>query len=202
MTVSLWQETAQPREAISHDVVVVGAGIVGSYAAHVLTERGRDVALVERRFPASGASGRNAGLVLVGTRDYYVEAIERFGRDEAREIWALTVDNVARMRALSKEYGVEHQETGASYLAFDDPVADQLAESAKLLERDGFQAEYVDKDRPTSRRIQRTLLRPLRERQAQPSMRTTKCSTSRGTVGTWLFTVVCTSFTAKKYSSR
>jgi glycine/D-amino acid oxidase-like deaminating enzyme len=113
----------------------------------VLTERGKDVALVERRhFPASGASGRNAGLVLVGTRDYYVEAIQKFGRDMAREIWTLTADNVARMRALSKQYGVEHQEAGASYRVFDDPVAEQLAESAKLLQRDGFDAEYLNED--------------------------------------------------------
>ena len=63
MTVSVWQEMASPISAVSHDVVVVGAGLVGSYIAGLLTDSGRDVALVDKGFPAAGASGRNAGMV-------------------------------------------------------------------------------------------------------------------------------------------
>ena len=31
MTVSHWQETAGGQQRVSHDVVVVGAGLIGSY---------------------------------------------------------------------------------------------------------------------------------------------------------------------------
>ena len=54
MTVSVWQQADEPLEA-EHDDVVIGAGIVGSYAATLLVQRGRNVALVDARFPAAGA---------------------------------------------------------------------------------------------------------------------------------------------------
>ena len=59
MSVSRWQEVAEPLQA-EHDDVVIGAGIVGSYTATLLHQRGRDVAVVDARFPAAGASGRGA----------------------------------------------------------------------------------------------------------------------------------------------
>ena len=75
MTVSVWQETAAPATKVTHDVAVVGAGLVGSHLAGLLTEAGRDVALIEARYPAAGASGRNAGMVLLGVRHSYAEAV-------------------------------------------------------------------------------------------------------------------------------
>lgn len=50
------------------DVVVVGAGIAGFCTAWELRKRGFDVALVEQRFAAYGASGRNPGTVWLQTR--------------------------------------------------------------------------------------------------------------------------------------
>ena len=82
MTVSVWQDAAAPAIKVTHDVAVVGAGLVGSHLAGLLTDAGRDVALIEARYPAAGASGRNAGMVLLGMRYQYAEAVERFGRDE------------------------------------------------------------------------------------------------------------------------
>jgi glycine/D-amino acid oxidase-like deaminating enzyme len=50
------------------DVVVVGAGVVGSATAYELARRGVDVALVEREAPGFGASGRNPGYLWSHTR--------------------------------------------------------------------------------------------------------------------------------------
>jgi glycine/D-amino acid oxidase-like deaminating enzyme len=47
------------------DVVVVGGGIVGCAAAFELTRQGASVVLIERDELASGASGRNHGLLVV-----------------------------------------------------------------------------------------------------------------------------------------
>ena len=159
MTVSVWQETTAPAIQVSHDAAVVGAGLVGSHLAGLLTEAGRDVALIEARHPAAGASGRNAGMVLLGVRHSYADAVDRFGRDRARELWGLTAKNIRRMAELAKRFGVESEEVGASYIAADRAHALELEKSARLLERDGFAAEFVDGD-PLDRGFVTTLLQP------------------------------------------
>lgn len=159
MSVSVWQEHAAPPTEVEHDVVIVGAGLVGSYTAGLITAAGRDVALVDRHHPAAGASGRNAGMVLVGTRDAYAEAIERFGVDRAREVWTLTVENVRRMREIATRSGVEHEESGATYLSTDPSYSALLQQSAKMLQRHKFEAEFTDRD-PLERGFDAALLQP------------------------------------------
>lgn len=50
------------------DIIVVGAGIVGLCTAFELSKRGFDVVIVEQRFFAFGASGRNSGALWVQAR--------------------------------------------------------------------------------------------------------------------------------------
>ncbi len=144
MTVSKWQEVPDPMEAV-HDDVVIGAGIVGSYAATVLRQRGRDVALVDARFPAAGASGRNAGFVLTAQRETYPVLIEQVGRERAREILAMVRDNLARMRSLVKEFDVPIEE-GAIHLAETQADARELESWARELEADGTVVEFAQGD--------------------------------------------------------
>src|SRR5438552_12166949 len=49
----------------SSDLVVIGAGIVGAACAHELARAGARVRIVERGFPASGASGACEGNLLL-----------------------------------------------------------------------------------------------------------------------------------------
>jgi glycine/D-amino acid oxidase-like deaminating enzyme len=50
----------------SAEVVVVGAGVIGTSVSYWLARRGLDVLLLDSRWPAWGASGRNAGFMLAG----------------------------------------------------------------------------------------------------------------------------------------
>ena len=107
MTVSIWQEIPDPIQA-EHDDVVIGAGIVGSYTATCLHERGRDVALVDARFPAAGASGRNAGFVLTAQRESYPDLIKQVGRDimklpvtwQGHNESAVVIDRAGKVRGM------------------------------------------------------------------------------------------------------
>ncbi len=63
------------------DVVVVGAGIAGLCTAWELKRRGFDVVVVEQRFPAFGATGRNPGSLWLQTRRTGLELdLARAGR--------------------------------------------------------------------------------------------------------------------------
>ena len=140
MTVSVWQEMPEPIQA-EHDDVVIGAGIVGAYTATLLRERGHDVALVDARFPAAGASGRNAGFVLTSQREPYPVLIEQIGREAAREILTMVRENVLLMRSLADRYAVP-LEDGAAHLAETHAEARELEGWARELEADGATVEF------------------------------------------------------------
>lgn len=126
--------------------MVIGGGIVGTYAALLLREAGHDTVLLEARDIASGATGRNAGMALSGLVDYYSVAVERYGRAQARELWSLTVENRLRTEELLTRCGVEYEQSGSLLLAGDNDEARVLEKSARLLSADGFDVEYLPHD--------------------------------------------------------
>jgi gamma-glutamylputrescine oxidase len=120
----------------------VGAGVVGALVAARLTREGFDTAVLEARRVAGGATGRSLGMVLAGLPRDYSWAVSVYGRQRAREIWALTAGGRERLVEAAKRLGVPIQRTGSLALAVDDEEADALWESAKLLREDGFDVSY------------------------------------------------------------
>ena len=59
--------TSSSVTSAANDVVVVGAGIVGTCIAHALRKRGLDVVLVDRDPPGSGCSFGNSGAISPGS---------------------------------------------------------------------------------------------------------------------------------------
>lgn len=66
---------------VSHDVIIVGGGIMGASAAFFLRRRGRSVALLERGLVGQQASGTNFGNI----------------RRQGRPLWQLPLSNRASM---------------------------------------------------------------------------------------------------------
>jgi glycine/D-amino acid oxidase-like deaminating enzyme/nitrite reductase/ring-hydroxylating ferredoxin subunit len=73
-----------PREV---DVVVIGAGITGLTAAHLLKRSGRTVAVVERERIGSGETGNTSAHLAFVTDLRLTELAKRFGRNAARLVW-------------------------------------------------------------------------------------------------------------------
>ena len=144
MTVSFWQPVPDPIRA-EHDDVVIGAGIVGSYAAWILKQRGRDVALVDARHPAAGASGRNGGFVMTSQRESYPDLVEQVGRDAARHMLEMVCDNVRRMRQIATQFNVPYDD-GAVHVAETRAEARELERWARLFESDGVTLEFTERD--------------------------------------------------------
>jgi glycine/D-amino acid oxidase-like deaminating enzyme len=127
------------------DVLVIGGGITGVSLLHHLAKRGIDAVLVERNHLASGASGRNAGFLLAGVADSYVEAVRIFGRSRARDIWNMTIENhIEEIEAIVGQQ-VGHVRKGSAIVASGEKEAQQLAESAELLREDGFECGWDGK---------------------------------------------------------
>jgi gamma-glutamylputrescine oxidase len=124
------------------DVVIVGGGITGVSLLHHLARRRIDAVLVERAHIASGASGRNAGFLLAGVAASYAEAVRSYGRDRAREIWALTSENHDLMIEAARGQAVGYRRLGSVTLASGEEERAQLAESAQLLGEDRFRTNW------------------------------------------------------------
>jgi gamma-glutamylputrescine oxidase len=119
------------------DVVVVGGGITGVSALHWLGLRGADAVLLERSRLASGASGRNAGFLLMGVAANYAMAVRTYGRDVAREVWAFTADNHALLaEMLHGRAG--YAQRGSTTLAVTEEENELLRESEALLREDSL----------------------------------------------------------------
>jgi glycine/D-amino acid oxidase-like deaminating enzyme len=98
--------------------------------------------LVERHHIAAGASGRNAGFLLAGVAESYADAVRIYGRERARDTWQMTIENhTAEIEAIRGQ-DVGHRRQGSQILASGEDEAALLAESAQLLNEDGFEASW------------------------------------------------------------
>jgi glycine/D-amino acid oxidase-like deaminating enzyme len=156
-SVSFWQDEVAVfsaagvpplKETVEAEVAVVGGGITGAAAALWLAREGADVALLEGRRIAAGASGRNGGFLLSGTAESYGVAVERFGRERTRRIWAFSAANrelatalVAELEQLGWPSG--YRPTGSLRIAATASEQAEHEAGLALLREDGWQAELV-----------------------------------------------------------
>ncbi|MBK8136380.1 MAG: FAD-binding oxidoreductase [Chloroflexi bacterium] len=141
MSVSIWQ--AEGHEPIREvDVLVVGAGLVGCAAAMFFAQAGREVVVTEMRDVGLGASSRNAGFMITGLDLYYHHAIERYGLDITREVYALSERTHALWRGLIAKYGVRFDGIGSMLLAESDEEADELRKAYAAMQADNKPAIF------------------------------------------------------------
>ncbi|MEN2739597.1 FAD-dependent oxidoreductase [Microbacterium sp. X-17] len=114
------------------DIVVVGGGIVGMTTAYALKKRGFDVVVVEQRFAAFGASGRNSGGIWVQTVRGGVE-LELARRGSA--LYEAFLDDLGDTFEYRRDGGLIYFETDAQRRILQDYVADRAEH--------GIQAEII-----------------------------------------------------------
>ncbi len=123
------------------DVVIVGGGIVGLCTAHALRRRGYDVVVVEQRFVAFGASGRNSGCVWLQTMHegpelelarkgeaLYEGFIDELGPTfEYRRNGGLFFFDTEAQRSIFEEYVDNRRVNGLDVELLDAPAARELS---------------------------------------------------------------------------
>jgi glycine/D-amino acid oxidase-like deaminating enzyme len=82
---------------VAVDVCVVGLGGSGLVCAGELVRLGARVAGVEAGRVGGGAAGRNGGFLLAGLAHFYHDAVSRHGRERARALYRLTLEELDRL---------------------------------------------------------------------------------------------------------
>jgi len=141
-TASVWQRPP----VVEADVAIVGGGVIGTATAHALRQLAPDlrVVLVEAERLAHGASGRNAGFLLLGTHSDYASAVETYGRDRARRIWAFTHEAFRLAAEVGARRDVGFTHTGSVIAAGDLNEAERLRQSHALLAEDGVETRFLE----------------------------------------------------------
>lgn len=147
---AMYDPNSQVKRVDTCEAVVVGAGLMGAAMAAKLAAEGLDVAVLEARSVASGATGRTAGLILTGLPTPYAQVVEQHGREKAQALWQLTVDNRAKLTSAAERLDVTLEHTGSLTLATNAKEADRLQASAEMLTADGFDVHF-EADSPLGR---------------------------------------------------
>jgi glycine/D-amino acid oxidase-like deaminating enzyme/nitrite reductase/ring-hydroxylating ferredoxin subunit len=110
---SLWAATAPGtgfpslEPGIEVDVAVLGAGIVGITAAHLLKQAGKSVALVEANTVASGVSGYTTAKVTAGHGMLYSKLIKSFGVERTQIYAQSNLAAIEKVAELIGAVGIE-----------------------------------------------------------------------------------------------
>ena len=123
------------------DLCVVGLGASGLRAAMHAAERGLSVVGIDAGVIAGAAAGRNGGLLLAGTADFYDEACDRLGDARAAAVYRHTLDEMAHVVPLLEG---NVRITGVLRTEDTDEGLAQAARHLAALRRDGFEAEAYD----------------------------------------------------------
>src|ERR1700686_3902669 len=87
------------------DICVVGAGLAGLTVALEAARMGASVAVLEGCHVGCNASGHQLGTVMPGYGLPIGELIERVGFEDARELWALSMEGAEYGRGVATREG-------------------------------------------------------------------------------------------------
>jgi glycine/D-amino acid oxidase-like deaminating enzyme len=131
---------------IAADVVVVGAGIAGLTTALLLEREGMDVAVLEMRHVAAGATGYNTAKLSSLHGLTYTRLAGKLGREEARLYGEANEAGIARVFELAGELGIDCDLARKPNYTYSEDAAevDALREEASLARDLGLPASYVE----------------------------------------------------------
>ena len=132
---------------VDADLLVVGGGLTGLWAALQAAEAGKQVVLLEGETLAFGASGRNGGFCAATLTHGLENGLARWP-EEIATLERLARENFDGIRTTVTEHGIDcgWEETGTIDVATAVHELPWLAEGAEQLRRHGWDAEVLDAD--------------------------------------------------------
>lgn len=131
---------------ISVDVAVLGGGITGIVAAHLLKEAGLKVAVIESGRVAMDVTGNTTAKITSLHGVIYDFLIEKFGREKARQYAEANQQAIGKIAALVDEKNIDcnFERIPAYTYSQSDSDKEQLRKEAEAALSLGLPASYVE----------------------------------------------------------
>ena len=128
------------------EVIVIGAGMLGASAAYHLARAGMRPLVIEANAPASGASGRNAGMALAGLGGHFPRVTRIVQEAGGRSILDYTTRSLDMIEAWDAELagGMEWDRFGSLDLALDELEEVHIRLAADIQSAEGLDVRVVD----------------------------------------------------------
>ncbi|MGH2381412.1 MAG: NAD(P)/FAD-dependent oxidoreductase [Candidatus Limnocylindria bacterium] len=128
------------------EVIVVGGGMLGASAAYHLARVGLRPLVIEANAPASGASGRNAGMALAGLGGHFPRVTRIVQDAGGRSILDYTTRSLDMIEDWDAELpgGMEWDRFGSLDLALDEAEEVQIRRMASIQAAEGLEVRVVD----------------------------------------------------------
>lgn len=138
---------------IKSDVVIIGGGISGAFAAHYLTQKGIPCIILDKRTVGLGSTCASTSLVQYELDKPLCELKKIIGNEKAGQVYISCVQAVNVLLNLCKEIGFTEVEANASlyYAAFKKDAASverefiarkQIGIDVKLLDESAIKKKY------------------------------------------------------------
>ncbi|MBL8879759.1 MAG: FAD-dependent oxidoreductase [Phycisphaerales bacterium] len=152
---AVWADQSTPRFPAldgdhDFDVAIIGAGITGATAAYLLQKAGLRVVVLERHRCGQGETSATTAHLTYVTDARLTDLADRYGREQARNVWNAGRDALDQMDSLVRELQIDCGFTrvpGYLTAALDrtDPDAALLDRECELAAALGFSARRVDR---------------------------------------------------------
>lgn len=129
----------------NYDIVIVGAGITGALCAVTLAAAGYEVAVLDRRVPASGSTLASTALIQFEIDTPLLELVDRLGERNATRAYLRSLKAVNDLKTLIDRHGIDAEWAGrpALYIAGNRMGFRGLQAEAAHRRSAGLPCEYL-----------------------------------------------------------
>jgi len=109
-----------PGSGVNPDVIIIGAGVIGTACAYFLSRRSLKVLILERRHLCAGASGASAALIMDGAAGMIHDPVERLKHESHQLLLEIEPDF---------EQSIERIHGGSMLIADSEAAAGELKQA-------------------------------------------------------------------------
>ncbi len=143
----------KPAASFRTDIIVIGAGITGSFIAEQLSRTGREVTVLDGHAPQRGSTAASTALLLWELDAPLIELESTLGFGRAAEVYRYSFATVQRLLALTAELAIPCDAVACPsvYLAGDRLDSAGLREEHDIRRKADLPGAYLDRARLLNR---------------------------------------------------